>query len=86
MTYANVSGDPSELTRTVQFQLTDGDGGTSGLATKDITVTAVADNPSITSAASAGVVENTTAAMTVTATDPDSAPATPTLTTTTRSR
>ena len=71
VTYDNVSGSPSELTRTVQFQVTDGDGGTSAQRTKDITVTAVADNPVITSVATASVVENSTAVMTVTASDPD---------------
>ena len=71
VTFENVSDNPSTTPRSAIFTLTDGDGGTSGLETKDITVTAVNDNPTITSAASASVAENTTTVMTVTATDPD---------------
>jgi hypothetical protein len=41
LTYANVSNAPSTATRTVQFVMTDGDGGTSGAVTKTIVVTAV---------------------------------------------
>ncbi len=48
VTYRNVSDNPSTATRTVRFVLTDGDGGTSLPATRDITVTAVNDAPSVT--------------------------------------
>ncbi len=71
VSYDNLSGDPSELTRTVQFQLTDGDGGTSAQRTQGVTVTAVNDNPVITSGASFSVAENLAAVTTITATDPE---------------
>ena len=45
VTYRNVSDNPSTATRAVRFVLTDGDGGTSLPATRDITVTAVNDAP-----------------------------------------
>ena len=48
ITYQNTSDNPSALTRTVQFQMTDGDGGTSAGATRDIQVNAVNDDPVIT--------------------------------------
>jgi hypothetical protein len=48
VTYANQSDDPSDSTRTVAFQLTDGDGGTSNSIQKDILFTAVNDAPTIT--------------------------------------
>lgn len=47
ITFENLSDAPSTLTRTIQFQLTDGDGGTSTAITKDIDVTAVNDAPSL---------------------------------------
>jgi hypothetical protein len=43
LTYANVSDTPSTAARTLQFLMTDGDGGTSSAATKTIHVTAVND-------------------------------------------
>ena len=45
VTYRNVSENPSTATRTARFVLTDGDGGTSAPATREITVTAVNDAP-----------------------------------------
>ncbi len=56
----------------VQVQASDGQGGTSSTQTINVTVTAVNDNnPVFTSAASANTAENTTAVLTVTATDAD---------------
>ena len=48
--FENVSDQPSTLTRTVQFQLTDGDGGTSTAITKDIDITATNDAPTFATA------------------------------------
>lgn len=45
ITYANVSNDPSTTARTVQFVLSDGDGGTSTPDTRGISVAAVDDAP-----------------------------------------
>ena len=75
--FSNSSAAPSTLPRTVQFVLTDGDGGTSAAITKTINLIAVNDAPVITSNggnvnAFISVLENTTAVTTVTATDPDS--------------
>ncbi|MBO9523325.1 MAG: tandem-95 repeat protein [Nocardioidaceae bacterium] len=47
VTYRNVSDSPSTATRTVRFVLTDGDGGTSAPASRNVTVTAVNDSPVI---------------------------------------
>ncbi|HLL90813.1 MAG TPA: putative Ig domain-containing protein, partial [Tepidisphaeraceae bacterium] len=46
-TFSNVSDTPSTATRTVRFTVTDGDGGTSNQATKNITVTATNDAPTV---------------------------------------
>ena len=43
--YRNVSDNPSTAARTVRFVLTDGDGGTSAPATREINLTAVNDAP-----------------------------------------
>ena len=51
VTYRNVSENPSTATRTARFVLTDGDGGTSAPATRDITVDAVNDAPVVTTTA-----------------------------------
>ncbi|WP_188113253.1 Ig-like domain-containing protein [Nocardioides humilatus] len=48
VTYRNVSDNPSTASRTVRFVVTDGDGGTSGAATRAVTVGAANDSPSIT--------------------------------------
>jgi hypothetical protein len=72
-----VAGDtPSTATRTIEAVLTDGDGGTSATASKQIDVVAVNDSPVITSdgggaSAAINVAENTTAVTTVTSTDID---------------
>jgi hypothetical protein len=51
VTYRNVSENPSTATRTARFVLTDGDGGTSAPATREIPVTAVNDAPVVTTTA-----------------------------------
>ncbi|WP_145391307.1 DUF4347 domain-containing protein [Stieleria neptunia] len=45
VSYFNVSDDPSPSLRTIDFAVTDGDGGTSNLSQKSISVTAVDDDP-----------------------------------------
>ena len=57
VTYRNVSDSPSTATRTVRFVLTDGDGGTSSPATRNLTVNAVNAAPVIT--ATAGSLSHT---------------------------
>ncbi len=57
ITYENLSDDPGVVARTVEFLLTDGDGGSSNLEAMTINVTAVNDGPSI-SAQSLSVMEN----------------------------
>ncbi len=67
-----VAGDtPSTATRTVEAVLTDGDGGTSLTASKQITVTAVNDPTSVTGGTSGSGTEDTTVTGTLTATDSD---------------
>ncbi|MEQ1847169.1 MAG: tandem-95 repeat protein, partial [Nitrospira sp.] len=67
-----VAGDaPSTATRTVDAVLTDGDGGTSLTASKQITVTAVNDPTTITGGTSGSGTEDTTLTGTLTATDSD---------------
>ncbi|MCF2147238.1 putative Ig domain-containing protein [Desmonostoc muscorum LEGE 12446] len=46
ITFANVSESPSTATRTIQFTLTDGDGGSTS-ATKNLTVSAINDAPTL---------------------------------------
>ena len=48
ITYRNTSEEPFELSRTVRFVLTDGDGGSSTAVTETINVTSVNDVPVIT--------------------------------------
>ncbi|MBD1835364.1 DUF4347 domain-containing protein [Cyanobacteria bacterium FACHB-472] len=57
ITYSNTSDNPI-ASRTVQFVLTDGDGGTSTAATKTINVTAVNDAPNFTAGAAQNVMAN----------------------------
>ena len=57
ITYSNSSENPT-ASRTVQFILTDGDGGTSTAATKTINVTAVNDAPNFTAGAAQNVMAN----------------------------
>ncbi|TKB90336.1 MAG: tandem-95 repeat protein [Nitrospira sp.] len=65
-----VAGDaPSTATRTVEAVLTDGDGGTSLTASKQITVTAVNDPTVVTGGTSGSGPEDTTLTGTLTATD-----------------
>ena len=45
LTFSNTSESPSTLPRTVQLQLTDGDGGTSAAVTKSVNVTSIDDAP-----------------------------------------
>ena len=75
--YRNVSENPSTAARTARFVLTDGDGGTSPAATRDVNVTAVNDAP-VLAAIEAGALaytENdpaTAITSSLTASDPDS--------------
>ena len=55
-TYENVSGNPSVVPRTVRFVITDGDGGTSNVATETINVTPTNTAPTLTSFAA--VIDN----------------------------
>ncbi len=65
-----VAGDsPSTATRTVEAVLTDGDGGTSLTASKQITVTAVNDPTVVTGGTSGSGTEDTIITNTLTATD-----------------
>ena len=67
-----VAGDsPSTATRTVEAVLTDGDGGTSLTASKQITVTAVNDPTVVSGGTSGSGNEDTTITGTLTATDND---------------
>ena len=45
ISYHNTSDDPSTATRTIDFVLTDGDGGTSNTAQQTVNVTSVNDDP-----------------------------------------
>ena len=68
VTYQNTSEDPTTATRTITWTVTDGVF-TSNPATTHVAVLAVNDAPSITSSNVASVPENTTAVLTVTASD-----------------
>jgi Big-like domain-containing protein/cadherin domain-containing protein/hemolysin type calcium-binding protein len=75
--YSNVSDAPSTAARTLRFVLTDGDGGTSGPATRAVTVTAVDDPPVLAGIEPSPLAytENdppTAVTATLTVTDPDS--------------
>ena len=71
VTYQNTSDNPSTSARTITWQVNDGSNANnlSSAVTSTVTVAAVNDVPVITSASSQNVAENTTAVMTVTATD-----------------
>ena len=58
ITFENLSDDPSVLNRTVQFTLTDGDGGASTPITKEIEVAATNDAPVLTDGGTATIFEN----------------------------
>ncbi len=65
ITFENLSDEPSTLTRTVEFQLTDGDGGTSIAITKDINVTAVNDAPTFSTTNSTATFTENAGAVTL---------------------
>ncbi|MEY4906445.1 MAG: hypothetical protein RL260_163, partial [Pseudomonadota bacterium] len=76
ITYRNTSDDPDSATRTVQIDLSDGDGGSIAPIVGSLTVTPVNDAPAITSlggaaTATLSLAENTTAVGIVTASDVD---------------
>jgi Domain of unknown function (DUF4347)/Cadherin domain/Right handed beta helix region/Periplasmic copper-binding protein (NosD) len=76
VTYENTSDTPSAAPRTLQGYLTDGDGGTSNLASGTITTSPVNDAPVIVSngggaTAALGVAENQTAVTVVMSSDVD---------------
>lgn len=59
ITYNNSSNSPTSTTRTVQFIVTDGSNAQSTAVTRDITITAVNDSPTISAVASLPVTEDT---------------------------
>ena len=61
--YQNVSDNPNELPRTISMQVTDGDGGVSGLENRSLNVVAVNDAPVNTTPVNATVVEETATAI-----------------------
>ena len=78
--YQNSSDTPSMLTRTLTFTATDNGGAASNAATRDVTVAATNDAPTITTSAGAVTYVENAAGLTVDAalqvTDPDSSNAT----------
>ncbi len=82
ITYQNLSDDPSTLNRIVEFTLTDGDGGTSSAASRNINVTAINDAPMATNlSAGETYTEDTALDLTdIVVSDVDSANVTVTLT------
>ncbi|MBD2072959.1 DUF4347 domain-containing protein [Phormidium sp. FACHB-592] len=72
LTYSNASDAPSTVDRTVSLVLTDGDGGTSAIANKTITVVAVNDAPTVTAPATIAVAEDITTTLSgISFVDPD---------------
>ncbi|MBN3924983.1 DUF4347 domain-containing protein [Nostoc sp. NMS4] len=72
ISYANISENPATIPRTINFVLTDGDGGTSATVSKIINVTALNDAPIVTANQSFSLNENSsnnTVVGTVVATD-----------------
>ncbi|WP_312586804.1 DUF4347 domain-containing protein [Comamonas terrigena] len=63
VTYANSSDSPNTTTRTVQFILTDGSNVASTAVTRDITITAVNNSPTISAVATLPITEDTPAAL-----------------------
>ncbi|QTX19400.1 DUF4347 domain-containing protein [Comamonas aquatica] len=63
ITYNNSSNSPNSTTRTVQFIVTDGSSAQSTAVTRDITITAVNDSPTISAVASLPVTEDTQTAL-----------------------
>ena len=68
LVFENVSDDPSGLTRTVQFQMTDGSGGTGNAAVKPITVLPVNDAPTLNPVANPAAINEDAAPTTITLT------------------
>jgi uncharacterized protein DUF4347/cellulose/xylan binding protein with CBM9 domain/cadherin-like protein len=67
ITYENVSEDPSGIARTVQFVLTDGDGGTSDAVSETISVIPVNDSPTVAINTGATIVEGASGTVITTA-------------------
>ncbi|WP_279911252.1 MULTISPECIES: DUF4347 domain-containing protein, partial [unclassified Pseudomonas] len=63
ITYNNSSESPNSTTRTVQFIVTDGSNAQSTAVTRDITITAVNDSPTISAVASLPITEDTPTAL-----------------------
>ncbi|MEN5301117.1 DUF4347 domain-containing protein [Pseudomonas sp. TWI628] len=73
VTYGNASDTPNTTSRTVQFQVTDGDGLSSIAVTRDITLVAVNDSPTISAPASQQIIEDVPTALgSITFSDVDS--------------
>jgi VCBS repeat-containing protein len=72
ITYENVSDNPTAAARTVRFVVSDGDGGTSIAATKQINLTAVNDAPTVEVAAGGSCGTNDRSGqINLTVSDPD---------------
>ncbi len=63
ITYNNSSNSPNSTTRTVQFIVTDGSSAQSTAVTRDVTITAVNDSPTISAVASLPITEDTQTAL-----------------------
>ncbi|WP_313569836.1 DUF4347 domain-containing protein [Comamonas terrigena] len=63
VTYNNSSNSPNSTTRTVQFIVTDGSSAQSTAVTRDVTITAVNDSPTINAVASLPITEDTQTAL-----------------------
>nr|WP_315537796.1 DUF4347 domain-containing protein [uncultured Comamonas sp.] len=63
VTYNNSSTSPNTTTRTVQFTVTDGSSVQSTAVTRDITITAVNNSPTISAVASLPIIEDTPTAL-----------------------
>ncbi|MFV2947336.1 DUF4347 domain-containing protein [Pseudomonas japonica] len=63
ITYNNASNSPNSTTRTVQFIVTDGSNAQSTAVTRDVTITAVNDSPTISAVASLPITEDTQTAL-----------------------
>ncbi|MDI9855895.1 DUF4347 domain-containing protein [Comamonas sp. 17RB] len=64
ITYNNSSNSPNTTTRTVQFTVTDGSSAASAAVTRDVTITAVNDSPTINAVASLPITEDMPTAVT----------------------
>ena len=63
ITYNNSSNSPNSTTRTVQFIVTDGSNAQSTAVTRDVSITAVNDSPTINAVASLPITEDTQTAL-----------------------